>query len=171
MMNLIEGITEVLKKRTCIVGMGNPLRSDDRVAIDLVSAISDSADDDRVSTLIVEDVLENYVFSIAEMDCDNIILVDAVETDFDCEAGTVFFGPVSDFDESLTGSSTHKPALDLTCRILADFKKKVYLLGITIKNRDFGNEISAEVIESADMLKDIIINTINHCGKELVNEY
>ncbi|MBN2159146.1 MAG: hydrogenase maturation protease [Spirochaetes bacterium] len=163
---VIEGL---LREKTCIVGMGNYLRRDDAVGLYLVDGISDRIAPGSVTVMNVEDVLENYLFRIVDGEYDNVIIVDAVRSGN--EAGSVLFGRLRDFDEVINNFSTHKLALLLTGKVLAEYDTKAWLVGIEVRDTDFGSGLTDEVRKSADILRDILLNYINCDRKELVYEH
>ena len=155
-MNVISslGLDQVpMSEKTCLVGMGNLYRKDDAAGVYIVEGVRKKVEENRPRTLVVEDVLEAYVFKLAELDCENIVIVDAIEADE--EPGTVVFGSLSEFSELLNNYSTHKLALELCGKIFKEHKKETYLLGIVAGDIDFGQEMTSQVRESADMLREI----------------
>jgi hydrogenase 3 maturation protease len=117
----------------------------------------------------VEDVLENYVYKIADLDCDNVLIIDAVESA--SEAGSVVFGRLHELNEAVNNFSTHKLSLALSGKILEERNKKVWLLGIEVRDTDFGRGMTDKVAESACIIRDILFNHITSDQKELVYEY
>ncbi len=167
-MDIFQGISEVMSKKTCIVAVGSELYRDDAVGLYLVNRVLRGAHSDRVTFIMAEDVIENYVFKIAGEDCDNVMIIDAVKSD--SEVGSVVFGPLGEFNELIGDFSTHKLSLKLSGKILEDHNKKTYLLGIEAGDLDFGNGLTTDVKKSADILADFLINTINNNPKEHIYE-
>jgi len=158
MNTLFSDIREILKGNCCLVGMGNYLKSDDAVGLYIVESVRKAANG-RVPIMNVEDVIEAYVFKISEMDCDNIIVVDAVKTG--AETGSILFGKLEEDFEGLNGVlSTHKLALKMSGKIFKDHGKETYLLGVVVDNVDFGAELSPGVRGSADALIELIIDAL-----------
>jgi len=148
-----------MSEKTCLVGMGNLLKKDDAAGIHVVKGVSENISGKGLKTMIVEDVLEAYAFTLAELDCENIVIVDAVEAD--AETGSVVFGKLSEFSELLSNFSTHKLALEMCGKIFKEYKKETYLLGIVAGDIDFGQGMTAPVQDSADMLRDLLITLAN----------
>ncbi len=158
MSNLFLNIKEVLCSNGCLVGMGNYLKSDDAVGLYIVESVK-KAVRDSYPIMNVEDVIEAYVFKISEMDCDNIVVVDAVKTG--AETGSIVFGKLEEDIEGLNGSlSTHKLALEVSGKIFREHGKNTYLLGVVVDNVDFGSSLSRAVRESADVLIDVITDAL-----------
>jgi len=168
-MEFVPMIERLALEKTCIVGMGNYLRNDDAVGLYIVDGIMEKAASGAVTVMNVEDVLENYVYEIAGSDCDNVLIIDAVESG--AEVGTVFFGSLSDFNESANNYSTHKLSLVISGKILEEHGKAVWLLGIEVRDTDFGRCLSDKVKESASFIRDILGKYITSDHKEFVYEY
>jgi len=161
-MNLLSEIKNVVSDNCCIVGMGNLLKSDDAVGIFIIESVK-KATGDRYMLFNVEDVIEAYVYKIAELPCSNIVVIDAVKAD--AETGSILFGKLDEEFEELSGTlSTHKLALKMSGRIFTEHKKETYLLGVVVDNIDFGAELSPAVRESAHVLIKIITDALN-CEK------
>jgi hydrogenase maturation protease len=148
-----------MSEKTCLVGMGNSIRKDDVAGVYIVNGVSEGIGENSLKTMIVEDVLEAYAFKLAELDCENIVIVDAVESSQ--EPGSLVFGKLSEFSELLSNFSTHKLALEMCGKIFKEYKKETYLLGIVAGDIDFGEGMTPSVQESADMLRDLLITLAN----------
>jgi hydrogenase maturation protease len=165
MSNLISDITNVIGGNCCLVGMGNYLKSDDAVGLYIIESVRKAAGENCL-LFNVEDVIEAYVFKIAELDCDSVVVIDAVKAQ--AETGSILFGKLDDEFEELSGTlSTHKLALKMSGRIFSEHKKETYLLGVVVDNIDFGAELSLPVRESADALIKIIIDALNRDKRSL----
>lgn len=167
-MSRIEEIRQVLSMPTCIVGMGNYLKQDDAVGLYIVDRLNKDTDE-SVSIMNVEDIIEGYVFKIAEGSSEHVIVIDAISTG--APEGSVFFGPLRSFNETLNDLSTHKLSLKMSGEILERHNKKVYLLGISVKNADFGEGLSAKVTEQADIIIEFINEILSRGQKECVYEH
>ena len=157
------GLTDVLREKTCLVGLGNSCRRDDGVGPWIAEALMQAADRTFLCVFNVEDVLENFVFRIAEKDCRNVVLMDAAAAAG--EPGSVVFGPLNDFAEA--GSvSTHKLALELSGKILESAGKRVFLLGVVPEDLGFGSGLTPKVEETASRLRDLILKAVENAGEE-----
>jgi hydrogenase maturation protease len=165
-MSLVTDIMEVVKDKTCIVGMGNYLRKDDAVGLYLVDELQSKVSSDQLLLLNVEDIIESYVFKIAELDCANVLIIDAVKST--TSPGSIIFGRLTKCGEALNDYSTHKLSLTLCGKILEESGKKTYLLGVEAADTDFGQGLSEDVKQSADLLKDIILEIISSNNREYV---
>lgn len=167
-MEFAERMENILNDKTCLVGVGNYYKTDDAAGLYLVDELKDSVSG-NVSILNVEDIIEGYVFKIAENDSKNVILIDAVETTDGSMPGSVIFGRLADMDV-LDSFSTHKLSLKLSGKILEEHGKITYLLGIAAEDIDFGTGLTPVVRESVDNLKDIIIKSLKRNQKEYIYE-
>lgn len=162
MNTLLSDIKNVVSHDCCLVGMGNFLKSDDAVGLYIIESVK-KAVGSMDGIFNVEDVIEAYVFKIAEMECSNVVVIDAVKAH--AETGSIIFGRLEDEFEELGGTlSTHKLALKMSGRIFNEHNKVTYLLGVVVDNTDFGAELSQPVRESADVLIKLIIDALN-CEK------
>jgi hydrogenase maturation protease len=167
-MDFIPMIEKLAREKTCIVGMGNYYKKDDEAGLFVIDELKGRVDSDTITLMNVEDVLENYVYKIAGLECDNVLIIDAVESA--SEAGTVLFGRLHDFNEEINAFSTHKLTLAISGKILEEHNKKVWLLGIEALDTDFGRGMTDRVEESACFIRDILYQHITSGQKELVYE-
>jgi hydrogenase maturation protease len=169
-MDFLPVIERLAREKTCIVGMGNTLMGDDAAGCHVVDGIRDLIDSPTVTVLNVEDVIENYVFKIVGIDCDNVIIIDAMQSG--AEKGSVYFGRLQEFEETFNNNySTHKLSLFLSGKILEQHDKKAWFLGIEVGEVDFGTGLSDDVKKSADIIRDLLLSYINCDQKELVYEH
>jgi Ni,Fe-hydrogenase maturation factor len=63
-MDFLPVIERLAREKTCFVGMGNLLMLDDAVGLHIIDGIKDRIDSTCVTVLNVEDVIENYVYSM-----------------------------------------------------------------------------------------------------------
>jgi hydrogenase maturation protease len=153
-MEMLDTLSSVLQEKTCIVGMGNYFRKDDAIGIHIVEQLQQELPGEGDAIISVEDVLENYAFKIAESECSNVLLIDAVS--FESEPGSIVFGELHEFDDMSRGGTSHKPCLEMVDKIFSGHNKRTYLLGIVVSDTGFGTGFSPEVISSADIIKDFL---------------
>ncbi len=167
-MNCINTIQTMFKDTTCIVGVGNYYRCDDAVGLCIVDRLAQIINHPNVVLFNVEDIIESYCFTIAQSNCSNVLIIDAIQAD--AEEGTVVFGRLSDFVEVAYDISTHKLALQMSCKILEASGKNVYLLGVVIKNNDYGQELSPIIQDTIDSIVTMVQASIMS-NKECVYEH
>jgi hypothetical protein len=101
-MQLALDLERIFSESTCIVGVGNPLRNDDAVGAMIADRLGgDGSALEGVTVINVEDVIENYVFTIAAGSATNVLLIDAVCGDGTAEPGSVVLGRLEDMEVGL----------------------------------------------------------------------
>ena len=168
-MSALDELKQILKQRTCIVGMGNYYRNDDAAGLLIVDSIKDEITAGNITVFNVEDVLESYIFKIAETKPANVLLIDAVETEG--APGSIIFMDVDGPEGISNEFSTHKLSVELSAKILKEMGIKTRVIGIVPENTDFGRELNKDVKESVNLIKEFIINTTNERDKEFLNVY
>lgn len=158
----LELLERVLGRKTCLAGIGNPLRADDGVGPYLIGKLKEELAVGQAELIAVEDVPENYAFPIARLNVENVVFVDAVVAQG--PPGTVLFGPLEEFEEVGEPASTHKLALRLTGRVIAESGKKVFLLGIVPASTEFGKGMTPAIKQVADELGRLIIGFLRRSG-------
>ncbi|MBE9610018.1 hydrogenase maturation protease [Chitinilyticum piscinae] len=159
------GLSHIFTRPTGIVGIGNTLRSDDAVGCYIADQLEAClADGTPHQVLNAEDVIENYVFRLAESPVEHILVVDAVQGSGQ-PAGSLVLGRLTELETGsgvFLGQSTHKLALSMASSILEQHGKQVYLLGIAAENIDFGMQMSPDIQDSAEM---VIALLAGHAGR------
>jgi len=167
-MDAFREIRRIIAEGTCIVGLGNDLRSDDGAGAYIARALKGAVPGPGGCVINAEDIIEGYAFTIAGMECGNVLLVDAVEAHR--EAGSLVFGRYGDIAGASVNFSTHKLSLSLAVDIIERSGKEVYLLGIVPATTDFGIGMGWAVKKSADIIIDFITDCVNHYQKEYAYE-
>lgn len=143
-----------LKGKILIVTVGNKLRGDDGIGEYIFRSLRDKVNADLLNC---EDLPENFLEIIINKNPDIIIFIDSVKTGE--KPGSILFIEAN----SLKSSTffTHKPSLSLSIEyIKAIISCKIFIIGIEAKNTNFGSSISKEVLESADLIGEILIKHI-----------
>jgi len=129
----------VIKGKTVIIGIGNPLRGDDGFGPALVASI-----DGKVDALCIDagTAPENYTGKIVKVDPDTLIIVDAVHLEKEVGAVKVLKGE----EIESRGFTTH----DLSPNMFMEYIKNntradIYLLGVQPGNLGFGSDMSDPV--------------------------
>ncbi|MEK6793585.1 MAG: hydrogenase maturation protease [Spirochaetota bacterium] len=144
-----EVLADIFSRRVTIVGMGNTLRADDGAGVRVAEHLAALGAD----VVIAEDVIENYAFTIAESDAEQVLIIDAVRTG--AEPGAIVLARFSDIAES-AGVSSHKAALSMTVSILASHGKDVWFLGIEAEDIDIGSTMTARVAQSTAAVAEML---------------
>jgi len=170
-MDFISVIEKLAFEKTCIIGMGNNLKQDDAVGIYVAEGVRKRLTSNDVTVINVEDVLENYVFSIADNECENVLIIDAVHLNDEGDTGSIIFGKLNELNEVINNYSTHKLSLFLSGKVLEHYNKKIWLLGIKVREIDFGIGLTKKVKKSADIIIQLLVSSLNCKRKELIYEY
>jgi len=152
----LELLREVLKEKTCLVGIGNKLRGDDGFGPYIIERLKEECVFPQSELLVVEDVPENYAYPISRKDAVNIIFIDTII--LNAPVGTVVFGALSELEEVGQIASTHKLSLRLTARVIEETGKRVFLLGMVPVSMEFGQALSSEIKRASDNLVGLIEN-------------
>jgi len=129
-------------KSILFVGVGNRLKSDDAIGINICEKIRQTA---RKQVLIVESGIEKFVGKINTISPDILVMVDC--TDFNKEPGHFNLFPISETQDN----TLHTHTISLL-RISEFFTMKTYILGIQPEFVGFGEEISPKVIKSSNQI-------------------
>jgi len=128
------------------VGIGNVLKHDDGAGVYLTRQIRDTG---MISTLIVEQSIENYIGKINTLNPEILVLVDCL-----------YFGKYSGYSDIIPAeelrcqtSNTHNISLK---RLSELFKMPVYILGIQPENIRFGEGMTIHVKKAVTELADKI---------------
>jgi len=151
---MLEPLSNRLKGRVAILGVGNPLRGDDGAGPYLIEQLKG-----QVSAILLncEEVPENFLGKIVESQPDSILIIDAIDLGMTPGASAILE------EDELEGTSwaTHHASLRLFTNCLkADTKANVLILGIQPKSTEFGSNISVEVKETIGLLQRIILRAL-----------
>ena len=147
---MLESLSNRLKGKVMILGVGNPLRGDEGAGPYLIEQLKGHTD---AILLNCEEVPENFLGKIAENRPDSILIIDAIDLGMSPGAAAIL-------EEDKLGDigwSTHHASLRLFIDyVKADTKADVLILGIQPSSTEFGAEISVEVKETLGLLQRII---------------
>ena len=151
-MDNIEGtISEILKGKAVIVGIGNALHGDDGIGPALVGALSGEIDAECIDG---GNAPENFTGTLKKLNPDTILIIDAVHLDL--EPGEYRF--VEPDDLAVTGFSTHSYSLSLFIEYLqAETSARIYLLGIQPKSTGFNTTLSKELQTTLEKLTRLFV--------------
>jgi hydrogenase maturation protease len=135
------------RKKILFAGVGNLLRQDDGVGVRIAANLNQG---ERISSLVVEMSIENYIGKINRMAPDILVIIDAC--DFKREPGYSRLVTPSELNGVIT--NTHNISLK---RISTLFNMQVFILGVQPSCTRFGEMVSRNVNEAAIL----IIKTIN----------
>jgi hydrogenase 3 maturation protease len=150
---MLESLSNRLKGKVMILGVGNPLRGDDGVGPYLIEQLKGQV---NAILLNCEEVPENFLGQIVENQPDSILIIDAINLGMSPGVAATLE------EDELEGISwaTHHASLRLFINCLkADTQATVLIMGIQPKSTEFGSAISAEVEETVGLLQSIILRT------------
>jgi len=128
-------------RRIVIVGIGNPLRRDDNVGVEIVKGLEGKV---QKSVLLIksETVPESYIEPILEFNPSHILILDAAL--FGLAPGAIKLMEVSEV--KTTAISTHALPLQIFCKYLAEtIEAKIALLLIQPGDTNFGEGLTREL--------------------------
>ena len=131
-----------------LLGVGNVLGGDDAVGIYVVRNFKK----DGWITIDCGPVPEDFTGDIKKIKPEMIVIVDAA--DMGLEPGEIRIIPKERIPN--VALSTHGMPLIFFMDYLKDSTKKIILLGIQVKNTEFGSEMSPEIKRAGDKLLDIL---------------
>jgi len=157
-MNLREELTNALKGRVVVMGMGNPCRGDDGAGSRVAQRIYGGG---SVHVIDAQDVPENHLRQIVRHRPDTILLIDAVE--MNSPPGSVaLLGK-----NQTTGywPSTHRVPMSLIVKYLErETQAEIFLVAIQPLQAEFMQSMSAEVAGIIDGLADVVNEVLANRG-------
>ena len=146
-MELKEDLKKIIKGKTVILGIGNPLRGDDAAGAELADRLKNNFD-----CINGEEVPENYTQDIISKKPDTLIIIDVINI-MGKPGDIILLKPEQLRDECF--NSHHVPIKVLVSYLKNFIKDNIYIIGIQPKLMQYGSEISKEVSESIDILEKI----------------
>ncbi len=153
-MTLKDQIASWLKdyRRLAVLGIGNPLRGDDAVGIEILKALRRKVPE-NVKLFECEMVPENFLSELEMFKPSHVLMIDAAY--FEAESGEARLIP----PEKIPGTalSTHAMPLSLFAEILrGNLKAKVVLLGIQPEKVEFGEDLTPRLRKVSKEIAGIV---------------
>ena len=142
-----KAINAILKGKVTFVGVGNPMKGDDGFGPYVAKKIKGCID--------AQTVPENFISAIKKMGPDYVVVFDAL--DFGGRPGEVKIVDAGRSRGMLL--STHALPLSKFSDLLKP--AKVWLIGVQPAKAGFGDGISTEVLESADIIVNEVSRWLN----------
>lgn len=140
-------------ERIVVLGVGNPLRGDDGVGVEVVKALEGRVSD-TVYLLDSETVPENHLDQIAAFEPTHILIVDAAL--LERPAGFVHF--VTELPVAGITISTHALPLQLVCEyLIRATRAKIGMILVQPSRVEFGEGLSAPVCAATTTLCDLLL--------------
>jgi len=150
----LEALKGRVKGRVVILGIGNELRGDDAFGAHLAESLKGKIE---ARVFNCGPSLENYYNPVVKENPDVIILLDTVN--FNASLGEIALFEKDDILK--VGFSTHNISPKIFMELLEkSIKADIIMIGVKPKSTAFGEELSAEVIEAADLLKGFFLKLI-----------
>ncbi len=128
--------------RVIILGMGNELRGDDGIGPMVIKSLKKEIRDPDVEIIDCGVVPENFLSKIESFKPGKVIIIDAI--DANKKPGTVHI--IKELSNNQLALSTHRVPLSIMVEYLKkNAKVEVVLIGVQVKNTEFGSEMSNEV--------------------------
>ncbi|MFX1465260.1 MAG: hydrogenase maturation peptidase HycI [Promethearchaeota archaeon] len=127
-----------------ILAVGNEMRRDDRIGIEIVNELRNIAllKESKIKIIIAGTTPENFTRPIVSWNPSHLLIVDAV--DMGENPGEIELIQMDDISNVTV--STHKMSLTLLNKyLMSKLDLEIKLLGIQIKDVSFGNELSSEL--------------------------
>jgi hydrogenase 3 maturation protease len=161
MLHLENDILPLLKGRVIIMGVGNPLRSDDGVGPALVQELRKSLPKEKTGVTLIDagEVPENYLTPVINLKPDTILIIDAA--DFQSHPGDARI--VDSTEVKNMGLSTHNASLAMIMDLLKEETgASIHLLGIQPMRTHLGVGFSDEIKKTVEEISNIIIKGLDH---------
>lgn len=136
--------------RIAVLGVGNPMRSDDAAGILVARALSKweyAPEIEHILILEAGQAPENWTGELRKFGPDLVLMIDAA--DVGETPGTIHWIPEQNIDGM--SASTHSLPLSMLARFLRlDLNCTVAFLGIQVDSNEVGERVSPEVLHAVD---------------------
>lgn len=154
----MEQIADWLKncKILVVLGIGNPMRGDDAVGIEIVKLLKGKVPK-NVKLLECQTVPENFIGEIKRFNPSHVLMIDAAH--FEANPGEARLIP----PERISGIafSTHNIPLYVLAEILREtIGAKVLLLAVQPKTTEFGEEVTPEIKNAAKNIIKTLLDVL-----------
>jgi hydrogenase maturation protease HycI len=154
-------IPPLLKGHIVIMGVGNPLRTDDGLGPAFIAELKKSLTRDAPGVTLIDagEVPENYLTPVINLKPDTILIIDSA--DFKSEPGSIKI--IDSSEVKNMGLSTHNASLKMIMDIFEEeTKASIRLIGIQPQKTHLGMGLSEEIRKTVENLCNIIIKGLNH---------
>lgn len=154
-------IPPLLKGHIVIMGVGNPLRSDDGVGPAFIAELKKSFTRDTPGVTLIDagEVPENYLAPIINLKPDTILIIDAADIKSEPGASRI----IDSAEVKNMGLSTHNASLKMIMDIFEEeTDASIHLIGIQPEKTHMGLGLSDEIRKTVENLCNIIIKGLNN---------
>ncbi|MBN3039439.1 MAG: hydrogenase 3 maturation endopeptidase HyCI [Candidatus Omnitrophica bacterium] len=151
-----DRLTQILKGKVVIIGIGNPLRADDAFGPVLIKRLQGKV---KAVCIDAASTPENHTGKIIKEKPDTILLLDALHL-----GAVPGEWAILEKDEIVkSGFSTH----DTSCHMFIEYLEqntpaKIYMLGVEPKSIALGEPMSDEIEQALEQICQKIKETLNH---------
>lgn len=146
--------------RIAILGIGNPLRSDDAAGVLAARGLAEACLTHGFDSILVIDAghaPENRTAELRRFAPQIVILIDAAE--MGAEPGAIRWIGIDEIDGM--SASTHTLPLSMLAKYLSlDLGCDVYLLGIQPRATEIGEQVSDEILQAVSELVDGMVQSL-----------
>jgi hydrogenase maturation protease HycI len=141
--------------RVVVVGVGNPIRTDDFVGVAIVRGLKGKVPSNKVMLIEAETVPENHMQEITDFSPTHVLLIDAaILGSKSGESRLSNPEQLADFP----AFSTHMLPLRIFCEcVVKTTKAKIALLLIQPKKTDFGETMTSDVEAASRIICDALL--------------
>jgi hydrogenase 3 maturation protease len=144
-------------KRVAIAGIGNPIRSDDYVGTKIIQELQGKTSP-KITLLECETVPESFVDEIGAFKPTHVLLIDAALMGL--KPGEVRLLNTENI-KNFPAISTNMLPLPVLCEFIAQLTgAKIALILIEPKNTEMGEELTAEVQNSAEIIVRLLLKLL-----------
>jgi hydrogenase maturation protease len=152
MSSLRDELSERLRGRVCVVGIGNPDRGDDGFGVRLAESLLARGYPD---VILAERSPERWLERMARDGFHTVLFLDAV--DMGAAPGDVVLMEGREIAARYPQISTHKLSLATLARLIeVEGQVRVFLLGVQHKSAGYINELSDPVQMTLEILRDLL---------------
>ncbi len=150
-----------------VLGMGNPILSDDAVGIRVAQEVERKLDDPRVT------VAESSLAGLGLLDCvvgyDRVIIIDAIQTEAE-NAGQIYRMSPEDFSCAKRLSSPHQinliTALELGRRLNLAVPQKITIFAVEVEDiATFSEECTPLVEQAIPAAVEMVLQELRRCAE------
>ena len=144
-------------ERVAVLGVGNPMRGDDAVGVEIVKLLKGRVPR-KVKLLECQTVPENFMREIRLFNPTHVLMIDAAQ--LEAEPGEARLVTP---DEILGMTlSTHQIPLSILAEVIENIvNAKVMILGVQPKSIEFREELTPELQEASERIANILIKSLN----------
>lgn len=148
--------------KTLVLGIGNPILSDDSAGLRVVRALEGKVNQEEV-TLLETSLAGLNLFDLL-VDHDRAIIVDAVQIK-DGEVGQVYRLDPKQFDDSRIAISSHSisfvSVLELGKRLGLAMPQEVIIFGIQVEDTStFSEDCTPQVCDAIEIAAEMVVNEL-----------